>query len=567
MQSFKNRIAEALAPHSGLPAEKLAAALETPPDATMGDLAFPCFALAKTLRKAPQAIAAELASHARGLDFVEEVTVAGAYLNFRLAAKAVATEVLPRVRREGARYGSRPARGERIVVDYSSPNIAKPFSIGHLRSTMVGHALVEHLKHLGWDPIGINHLGDWGTQFGMVMAGFKLWGDRPLDKVDVRYLLDVYVRFNKESKGDKPMEELAREWFRKLEAGDAEARQLWDIFREVSLEEARRIYARLGVEFQHYTGESFYNDRLSDTIARLRKAGLLVESQGAQVVDLEAHKLPPCLIQKSDGATLYATRDLSAAIYRMESYRPARILYVVGAPQKMHFQQLFLVLEKLEPAWSGRFVHVDFGHYRLAEGKMATRTGNVVFMEDVLDRGVEMARKIMEAAERGGDLEAGQDAVVAEQVALGAIIFGDLSNDRVKDVVFDWEKALDFKGDTGPYIQYTRARIASILRKAAAPVPETADWSQLASPEEKAAMMLLLKFPQVVEAAAAANKPSFTANYLLELARAFGRFYNLHPVLKSEPAVRDARLCLCDAVGTVLELGLKLLGIPVPERM
>ncbi|MBI2945339.1 MAG: arginine--tRNA ligase [Candidatus Wallbacteria bacterium] len=567
MQTFKRKIAAVLAPHAGLTEEKLAAALETPPDAAMGDLAFPCFALAKTLRKAPQAIAADLAPHVRGLDFVEEVQVAGAYLNVRLSARAVASEVLPRIRRDGIAYGSQPARGERVVVDYSSPNIAKPFSIGHLRSTMVGHALVEHLKHLGYETVGVNHLGDWGTQFGMVMAGFKLWGDRPLERVDVRYLLDIYVRFNKEAKDDKALEELAREWFRKLEGGDAEARKLWEVFREVSLEEARRIYARLGVEFQHYTGESFYNDRLSDTIARLKQAGLLVESQGAQVVDLEAHKLPPCLIQKSDGATLYATRDLSAAIYRVETFQPARVLYVVGAPQKLHFQQFFLVLEKLDPAWAGKFVHVDFGHYRLAEGKMATRTGNVVFMEDVLDRGVEMARQIMEQAQRGGDLEEGQDAQVCEQVALGAIVFGDLSNDRVKDVVFDWEKALDFKGDTGPYVQYTRARIASILRKGGVEAPESADWSQLSTPEEKAVMMLLLKFPQTVEAAAAALKPSFTANYALDLARAFGRFYNLHPVLKSEPAVRDARLCLSAAVGTVLAIALRLLGIPVPERM
>jgi arginyl-tRNA synthetase len=568
MEPFKTRIAEALAPLAGLSVEAVTAALETPPEPEMGDLAFPCFPLAKTLRKAPPVIAKELAEKLGGLDFLEQVQAAGGYLNIRIAAAAIAAEVLPCIRREGSRYGARPAHGAKIVIDYSSPNIAKPFSIGHLRSTVLGHALVRHLTHLGYETIGVNHLGDWGTQFGMVMAGFNLWAQgKPMEEVDVRFLLDIYVRFNREAAEDKEKEALAREWFRKLEAGDAEAKRLWDAFREISLEEARRIYRRLGVEFQHYTGESFYNDLLPDTIARLKAAGLLVESEGAQVVDLTAEDMPPCLIQKSDGATLYATRDLSAAIYRIETFDPERVLYVVGSEQRLHFRQLFRVLEKMNSGWTGRCVHIDFGRYRMADGAMSTRTGKVVFMEDVIDRGVEMARQIMDEAQRGGDLEEGQDAAVAEQVALGAIIFGDLANDRIKDIVFDWQKSLDFKGDTGPYVQYTRARIVSLLRKAGVPVPETVDWQVLTSPEEKAVMVLLAKLPHVLQLAAAQYRPSFTANYLLDLARAFGRFYNLHPVLKSEPAVRDARMLLCECVGTVLGLGLYLLGVPAPERM
>lgn len=568
MKAFRERIAGIAARAAGLDPAELSPSLEVPPDPSMGDLALPCFRLARSFRKAPPTIASDLAPLYNDEPLIERVEARGAYLNFFLSVSEVAATVLAEIQEKGPAYGGADGPAGRIIIDYSSPNIAKPFSIGHLRSTIIGHALVRHLRHLGHEVIGINHLGDWGTQFGMVMAGYDLWGEgRPLDAIDVSFLLDLYVRYNKKTKEEPEAKETAREWFRRLEEGDDHARKLWEVFREVSLDEARRIYRRLGIGFEHYTGESFYNDRLDSTVATLREAGLLVESDGAQVVDLSDEKLPPCLIQKSDGATLYATRDISAVLYRLEEFEPDRILYVVGAPQKLHFRQLFSVMQRLDPSWKGRLVHVDFGHYRLAEGKMQTRTGNVVYMEDVLDRGVTMAKQLMEESARGGGLTGEEASHVAEQVALGAILFGDLSNDRTRDVLFDWRKALDFKGDTGPYVQYTCARTSSILRKAGEEVSSDADVSVLTTGEEREVLMHLARYPESIRLAMADYKPHITATFLLDLAKSFNRFYHANPVLKSEPNLRKARLLLTSCVGTVLRGGLSLLGIPAPERM
>ena len=577
--------------------------LERPRSGELGDLAFPCFRAAKQLGKNPAQLAQELVAAIRieGAGLV----AAGPYLNLKLAPETRAAAVLGAIlQAPGDRpFGSRPPTGRKVIVEYSSPNIAKLFTIGHLRSTMIGHALAQVNQFLGHEVIRLNHLGDWGTQFGTLLAAYTRWaqdGNANLEadfdwaepapekrRTPLFRLFQLYVRFHAEEEADPAMRDEARGWFRRLEEGDAEARRLWAWFREISLREFQRIYDRLGVAFDTLAqGEAFYEDRLVPTMDRLAQAGLLVEGdKGARIINLEDVGIAtPCLVQKGDGTSIYATRDLAAALYRQEAYAFDRCLYVVGTDQVLHFQQIFAVLAKLDPWFQGRMLHTPFGMVKLPEGKMSTRKGNVIFLEDVLDEARERVAAIIE--EKNPDL-ADKEAV-AEMLGMGAVVFFDAMNDRVKPITFTWDRVIALDGDTGPYVQYAHARILSVLRKAGdgwaakaqpgapqgpclpfAPLTLPADLGGLAAPEAQALLFELAGLPGAIAAAADGNMATPLARQLVTLARTFSGYYTNCPILAPEntPAVREARLALCVATARALRQGLHLMGIQAPEEM
>jgi arginyl-tRNA synthetase len=567
MIDFRRTIAAQVAAAAGGEAEEYLGLIGTPPDAALGDYAFPCFALSKRLRQDPKKIAAELAGKVdlAGTAFTA-AAAAGPYLNFRLDDAVLARETLTAVAAEGDRFGgSAEGQGAPVVIDYSSPNIAKPFHIGHLRSTVIGAALYRTYRALGYAPVGINHLGDWGTQFGMVMAAYEDDRDEQALRQDpIGYSLKLYVEFNRRCEGEPQARERAKQWFKRLEDGDETAVALWRQFRDLSLSGFERIYARLGLRFDHYTGESFYNDKMGPAFERLAAAGLISRGdEGVEMVRLDDYKMPPFLLRKSDGATLYATREIAAALYRMETYRPEKILYVVGAPQELHFRQLIQVLKLLGCDWAERLIHVKFGHVL----GMSTRKGEVVLLEDVLDEAAAKAREKVEENVAAGRLDPEVDrALLAEAVGIGALIAHDLKHRRERDVHFDWDQVLQFDGETGPYLQYTYARIQGILRKAGAPPPVQADYRQLVEPETRALIRKLADFPLAVHNAGADNEPSFIATYLFELTKALNVFYTEHRVLGSGPK-EPARLALVQATGQVIKNALALLGIPILDRM
>jgi len=568
MQRFVDQILEALARQTGLARGELR--LEHPRDPKLGDLAFPCFALAKAQRRAPAEIAAELARALDGeLDDVAALAT-GPYVNFRIDRGLLAAALFASIEEQGERYGgSDEGRGRTIVIDLSSPNIAKPMHVGHLRSTILGAAIQRLHDALGYRTVGINHIGDWGAQFGKLVAAIQRWGDTvDLEGAPIRSLLALYVRYHEEEDRDPSLAEAARAAFRELESGEeGEVRRIWRHLTELSLREFDKVYRRLGVRFELVRGEAFYEPHLEPTVERVRAAGVLQESQGALVVDLEPIEkgMPPCLLRKSDGTTLYATRDLAALFHRWEEFAFERCLYVVGSDQKLHFRQLKGVLKRMGVPWEERVEHVDFGMLRLPEGKMSTRKGQVVFLDEVLDAVVAEARRIV--AEKNPEL-AGRDEV-AEQVGIGAVIFNDLKRERIRDVVFDIGEVLSFEGETGPYVQYTHARLASILRKAATDralasgaIP---DLSQL---EEAGPILVRLgRFPDVVRSAARDAEPSQVSVYLLGLCRELNSWYAENRVLGVDPALSAARLGLIRASKQVLANGLRLLGLAVPEEM
>jgi len=567
MTNLRHQIANILASDTEMHPDELALLLEEPPAPEMGDYALPCFSLAKRMKRPPAKVAASLAKTVKS-KFFHKIEASGPYLNLTLSRPYLVQLLLTDLQDKRDAYGdSDKGEGRVIVIDFSAPNIAKPFGIGHLRSTIIGNSLHRIFSALGYRVVGINHLGDWGTQFGKLIVAFRRWGDEELlEKDPVHYLYDLYVRFHKEAEEKPYLEDEARSWFRRLEQGDSEALLLWSRFRDLSLNEFKRLYDYLGISFESYQGESFYNDRLQKTIALAEAKGVISRSQGALVVDLEKFKMPPCLLQKSDGATLYATRDLAAAIYRYQNYRFDQMLYVVGAEQRLHFQQLFKVLELMGFEWAQRCHHVPFGMIRLPEGRMSTRKGQTIFLDEVLQKAVDMAREIIE--DKNPDLASKDE--VARQVGLGAVIFGDLSNDRIKDIEFDWDKILDFTGETAPYIQYSHARICSILRKAGNfTPPDPARAAQLLqAPEEGTVVVDLFRLNEVIERSAQTYKPSFLARYLIQVAKDFNRFYHQCPVLGAEDRELKAfRLALIDGVRVVLKKGLYLLGIEAPEEM
>ncbi len=545
--------------------------MTTPPNPALGDYAFPCFNLAKELHESPHVSAQGLVQRLQPPATVVRVEPAGGYVNFALDPKALIQETLHTAAAEGEAYGSsEEGRGRTVCVDYSSPNIAKPFHVGHLRSTVIGAALIRIDRALGYTVVGINHLGDWGTQFGQILAAFSQWGAGPPEAATVAGLNDLYVRWNREEKEDPGKREIARQWFKRLEDGDPEARRLWAAFRDVSLREFDRIYSLLGVTFDAVAGESFYNDKIESAVRALEAKGLATLSEGALVVPLEARQMPPFIVRKADEATLYGTRDLAAVLYRHETYGFDRLLYVVGAPQALHFRQLFAVLELLGCAWAARCVHVPFGQVLLRGKRLSSRAGGTVSLEELIERGLEMCRAIL--AER--EMSPEQKEQIARAVAVGAIVFNDLKTRRIKDVEFDWDQVLNydpetkaFKGETGPYLQYTHTRLSSLLRRYGREVNRAADVGLLGAEQELALVRLLYRYPAVVRQAAAEYEPAAISRYLIDVASAVSRYWHDVRILTDDLAVTDARVLLCWCARNVLHSGLSLLGVPPLEEM
>ena len=565
MNAFRDQIIQYLKSRVALDEAELQRAIEVPPSVELGDYAFPCFPLAKSLRKAPQAIATELAAAFQPTALIKEARAAGPYVNFFVDRVAYTRAGLGAILEQGSRYGeSTEGVGKTVVVDFSAPNIAKPFGVGHLRSTVIGNALYRIHDHLGYRVIRVNHLGDWGTQFGKLIVAFKRWGNETdMTTHAIQTLYDLYVRFHSEVETHPELEDEARGWFKRLEDGDPEARAIWQRFRDLSLQEFARIYERLGITFDSQAGESFYEPYLDQTIERIQQAGLVSVSDEALIVDLRPYNMPPCLLRKKDEATLYATRDLAAAMYRYETYGFWKMLYVVGADQRLHFQQVFKVLDLMGFPWAKDCVHVDFGLIRFHDEKMGTRRGNIIFLEDVLDRAVELAEQIVH--EKNPELP--NKRQVAEAVGIGAVTFTDLSTRRVKDVNFEWEKVLTFEGETGPYVQYTHARACSVLRKADQPLRPDVDCSPLTHDEAFDLVRLLTDYPAVLRRAAESYEPFFVTDYLLTLSERFNKYYHNYRILTDDAAVREARLWLVKGVQSVIESGLTMLGIKAPEEM
>lgn len=559
-------IAKCIAENLDMAADEVAACLETPPDRSMGDYAFPCFRLAKSYKKAPAAIAAELAPRLRSDAFT--AAVSGGYINFMLNRKAFAASVLARVLREGEGYGdSNEGGGRAVCIDYSSINIAKPFHIGHFRTTIIGHSLYRIYQKMGYNSIGINHLGDWGTQFGKLIVALKRWGDEAtIEQRPMRELLKIYVRFHEEAEKDPALEDEARAWFKRIEDGDDEAKKLFLWFKELTLREVDRVYKTLGIVFDHYTGESFYNDKMDAVVDRLREKGLLELNEGAYVVNLSQWEMPPCLILKADGASLYATRDLAAAIYRKDTFDFVKSLYVVAYQQDLHFRQVFKVLELMGYDWAKDLVHVSFGMVSLEDASLSTRKGNVVFLDDMLERVCAKALSVIE--EKSPGLENKEQ--IARQIGVGAAIFDTLSSGRIKDISFNWDRALQFDGETGPYVQYTHARACSVLNKAGmkteAPGFEF-DAEALTDDEAFELLWQIGLFQETVWEAARKYEPFIIVKYLLDVAKAFNKFYYERRIMHDDANVRDARLKLTLAARTVLRAGLRLIGLHAPEKM
>ncbi|HEL2314270.1 TPA: arginine--tRNA ligase, partial [Streptococcus suis] len=535
--------------------------LEKPKSSEMGDIAFPAFSLAKVERKAPQAIAADIVEKLDTTGF-EKVVATGPYVNFFLDKAAISHQVLTDVITEKDQYGKlNIGQGRNVTIDMSSPNIAKPFSVGHLRSTVIGDALANIHEKLGYKPIRINHLGDWGKQFGMLIVAYKLWGDKAAVEADpISELLKLYVRINAEAEEKPELDDEARQWFKKLEDGDPEAHELWQWFRDESLVEFNRIYDKLDVTFDSYNGEAFYNDKMDEGIQILEEKGLLQESKGARIVDLESYNLPPALIMKTDGATLYITRDMATAMYRKRTYDFVKSIYVVGQEQINHFKQLKAVLKEMDFDWSDDMTHITFGLVTKDKKKLSTRKGNIILLEPTLDEAISRALTQIEA--KNPDLENKEE--VAHAVGVGAVKFYDLKTDRDNGYDFDLEAMVSFEGETGPYVQYAYARIQSILRKANF-VPSAENDYKLADAESWDIIKHIQNFSNVVERAGDKFDPSLIAKYAINLAQAFNKYY-AHTRILDESPERDSRLALAYATGLVLKEALRLLGVKAPEK-
>ena len=546
----------------GLDQETILNLLEQPKSSDLGDIAFPAFSLAKIERKAPQAIAADIAEKIDASHF-EKVVATGPYVNFFLDKSQISDQVIKAVIQAGADYGQQDeGHGGNITIDLSSPNIAKPFSVGHLRSTVIGDALSNIFRKMGYNTIKINHLGDWGKQFGLLMVAYKKWGSKEAVEANpIDELLKLYVRINAEIENDPALDEEGRLWFKKLEDGDPEATELWQWFRDESLVEFNRIYKLLGVEFDSLNGEAFYNDKMDEAVQILEEKGLLKESKGASIVELDDVNLPPAMIKKSDGATLYITRDIATAIYRARTYNFVKNIYAVGQEQSNHFRQLKAVLKKMGFDWSDDMIHVDFGLVTKNRQKLSTRKGNIILLEPTLQEAISRAKAQIE--EKNPELENKEE--VAHAVGVGAVKFYDLKTDRRNGYDFDLEAMVSFEGETGPYVQYAYARIQSILRKANFTPSADATYS-LNDPESWEIIKLLQDFARVVKRAAEKYDPSLIAKYAINLAQAFNKYY-AHTRILDESPERDSRLALSYSTAVVLKEALRLLGVEAPEKM
>ncbi|MGE7673216.1 arginine--tRNA ligase [Lysinibacillus sp. NPDC094403] len=549
-------IAEAL--NSELSVNEIQNLLEKPKNLDLGDVAFPCFTLAKKLRKAPHNIASDI-KNKLNCDLIQEVQVVGGYVNIFYQQPTITQQVLSQIVKEKNLYGTQQEPKGNVVLDFSSPNIAKPFSMGHLRSTVIGNALANIAEKNGYKAIRINHLGDWGTQFGKLIVAYRKWGDQQtIEAAPIEELLKIYVKFHEEAEQDDTLNEQARTAFKALEDGDKETLALWQWFRDESLEEFKTIYQLLGIDFDSFAGEAFYNDKMAAVVKELEEKDLLVKSDGAYVVEI--NNMPPCLITKTDGATLYATRDLAAAFYRQQQYDPKKIFYVVGNEQSLHFNQLFKVIEKMGNDWSKDLQHVPFGMILKDGKKMSTRKGKIVLLADVLTEAIATAKQNIEVKNPNlMDKES-----VAHQVGVGAVIFNDLKNDRLHDIEFSIEQMMNFEGETGPYIQYTYARISSLLEKADEQNYEVS--SETLGEQGWPVILLLEQFPKVIANAFEQADPSQIAKYALQLARLFNKYYAQNKVLVDD-SQRTSRLAFCQCVSIVLKESLTLLGIAAPNKM
>lgn len=568
MKNFKQIIAKQISKTIEINEKELEGYIETPKDSKNGDYAFPCFRLAKELRKAPPAIANEIKEKIEPVEEIEKVEVAGGYLNFFINKSTLAEEVLGEISKTEQYGKSIVGEGKNIVIDYSAPNIAKPFHIGHLRSTVIGGALYNIYKYLGYNVTGVNHLGDYGTQFGKLIEGYKMWGEEyDIEKDPINELTKIYIRINEACKNDEQILENCRNNFKKLEDGDSYCVEIWKKFRELSLQEFQKVYDLLGSKFDSWNGESFYSDKMPEVIDLLQKTGKLVESQGAKIIDLEDKGInTPCIIEKSNGSTTYATRDLAAILYRARTYDFDKALYVTSYEQVLHFKQVFEVakLLGLDEKYTNGLEHVSFGMVLLPEGKMSTREGNIIKLEELLNEAISRAKEIIE--QKNPDLENKEE--VAKKVGIGAVIFNDMSASRIKDEVFDWNTILNFQGETGPYIQYTYVRTKSVLEKAGdLPKIENVKIDNLSDEYSMAILKLIYNFEDILIQVTDKNEPSMLARYLIELAKAYSSFYNENKIIVDDKDVQDARVYLTYAVSQVLKQGANLLGIEMPEKM
>lgn len=564
---MKEQLAEIIAKNvEGLSPDDILSLLEVPPKPELGDYAFPCFRLAKTMHKAPNLIAEDLKAAITGsLDFMDEIKVQGAYCNFYIKKDLFVKTMLETACKENF-GGSDTGAGQAICIDYSSPNVAKNFHVGHLRTTIIGNSLYKIYSKLGYTVHRINHLGDWGTQFGKLIVAYKNWGSKEaVEERGIAELMELYVKFHTEAEQDETLIEQARAWFVKMEQGDEEALSIWQWFKDISMIEYRRAYQLLGVEFDSYNGESFYRDKTPAVIERLENAHLLKESEGAYIVDLEEYDMAPCIIKKADGGSIYATRDLAAIFYRKETYDFVKCLYVTGQEQKLHFAQVFKVIELLGNDWAAsQLIHIPYGLVSLEGAKLSTRSGNIIYAEDILLEAISKVKEVIE--EKNPELENKDE--VAKMVGVGAIIFNDLYNQRIKDVSFKWEKILNFEGETGPYVQYTYARCSSLLRA----VPDfdeagDVDYSLITDLEAMELLKAINKFPKAVADAAEKYEPFLISRFAIEVAQAFNRFYNSSRINVPETDIRNARLKLTAVTRKTLRDALALLGIDCPEQM
>lgn len=547
--------------------EELMKTMEIPPEEKMGDLALPCFAMAKKMRKNPRLIAAELAEKLNeqkdelGIEKVESV---GAYCNIHLKRDLFVEKCFESLQKD--KYGvSQIGAGKTVCMDYSSPNIAKNFHVGHLRTTVIGNSLYKIYQKLGYDVVRINHLGDWGTQFGKLIVAYKLWSSEELVKEKgIEELLRIYVKFENESKKNESLIVEAREWFVKMEQNDPEALEIWNWFKDISMVEFERIYDLLGISFDSYLGESFYRDKVPALVEKLKEMELLVESQGAQVIDLEKYDMPPCLITKSDGGSIYHSRDIAAILYRKETYNFEKCLYVTGLEQSLHFKQIFTAIEVMGYDWGDGLIHVPYGLVSLAGEKLSTRGGNIIYAEDILKEAIERAYNAI--IEKNPSLNDKEET--AKKVGVGAIIFHDLFNQRIKNVDFSWKEVLNFDGTTGPYAQYTYARAKSVLRKAGKTVEAgEVDYATLTDDVTYNLVKVLAGYEDAVLNAAEKNEPSVVARYVISLATAFNKFYHDCTILQAEENEKKARLMLTDMVQKILCEACGLLGMECPEEM
>lgn len=561
---MKNQIVNLLSQQIDvLSSEEISQLIEIPPKPEMGDFAFPCFRLAKSYHKAPPLIAQDLKDAIGEQAFLSEIKVVGGYLNFYVDKAQYAHQIIDKYHAASSYGCSDEGNGKTICIDYSSPNVAKNFHVGHLRTTIIGNSLYKIFTKLGYKVVRINHLGDWGTQFGKLIVAYKKWGSREaVEEKGIQELMDIYVKFHEEAEKDDTLNDEARAWFLKMEQGDKEALEIWQWFRDISLKEFMRVYDILGMEFDSFAGESFYRDKTADVVKRLTDDGLLKESQGAMIVPLDEYDMPPCIVAKKDGSSIYATRDLAAILYRKATYNFDRCLYVTGLEQKLHFAQVFKVIELMGNDYAKNLIHIPYGLVSLKSGKISSRKGNVIFAEDLLRESINKTTNIIE--EKNPDIPDKEE--VAKQVGIGAIIFNDLYNQRIKDVIFDWEKLLNFDGETGPYVQYTYARASSVLRKIGE-VPDVIDYNLLTDEASIGLLKEIERYPQVIKDAAERYEPSVIARYSIDLAHAFNKFYHECQINVEDDTTKFTRTNVVKIVRYIIKDALSLLGIQCPEQM